>query len=169
MLALEDPPQPVTMLVDDISLNVGGSTTLARSLSKSSARDPTLKLHQAPKGPKIAKTEDDIGLQPQSNFDDQSIWSGEVPNVSVSQPQTTNLEDLPSEILELIAGYVVGHLGSASTGSSGSENHIKNWNEVMRHPRRKNVADLALISRTWRRLIQERIFRHSMKPYTWNR
>ena len=154
-------------MLDDISLNVPAATPISRSLSKSTPRDPAIKFHSTPKTQPSCRTEDDISVQPHSQLDDQSIWPPEdvstnsAATLQPSQIPQTSIEDLPSEILELIVGYVVGHLGSASSVSTGSENVVKNWNEIMRHPRRRNVADLALVSPTWRRLIQERLFRHS--------
>ena len=139
-------------------------TPLLRSLSKSSPRDPTAKLHPPPKLP-APRTEDDIKVQPQSVQDDQSIWPSDdatsAPAANLSTHPQSYLEDLPAEIQELIAGYVVGRLGSTNSGTGGSEKVIKNWNEHMRHPRRRNVADLALVSPIWRNLIQERLYRHS--------
>lgn len=155
-------------MLDDISLNVPAATPLSRSLSKSTPRDPMLKLHPPPKSQAISRAEDDISVQPHSQVEDQSVWSGEdtvsnqVTNIPPPRSHLINLEAMPAEILELIAGYVVGHLGSANGGSTDSEACIKNWNEIMRHPRRRNISDLALTSRIWRRLIQERLFRHSM-------
>lgn len=71
------------------------------------------------------------------------------------------IEHLPSEILELIIGPLVGTLGTTSSDTLGANQGTHNWSTVMRHPRRKQLSDLALVSRSWRRLIQERLYRHS--------
>lgn len=141
-------------------------SSLSRFLSKSSPRDPTLRNYQPPKIQPVYRAEDDISVQPSSSIDDQSIWPADdaanrMVIVPLPQATKTKLDDLPTELLELIAGFVVGRLGSASAASTGSENIIRNWNDHMRHPRRKNIGEMALVSRKWRRLIQERLFRHS--------
>ena len=114
------------------------------------------------------QTEDDISVQSLSQPDDQSIDTADDPFLIVaskprqdSEPPKSHVQDLPPEILEAIVGHVVGHLSSTLSDSSGLQHNVRNWNAIMRHPRRKNVADLALVSGTWRRLIQERVYRHS--------
>ena len=135
--------------------------SLLRSLSKSNPRDPTQKLHGPPKAHE-PRTEDDIRVQPQSVQDDQSIWpSDDKTPASLANPPPVpkahlHIEHLPVEILEQVASYLVGSLGAVS-----STNVLRNWNEHMRHPRRKDAANLALVSRIWRGLIQERLYRHS--------
>ncbi|KAL6716644.1 hypothetical protein ACLMJK_006212 [Lecanora helva] len=142
------------------------TTPIPRSLTKSTPRALTVK---PPPFRSRAKnqTEDDISIQPLSQPDDQIHDTSDDPFFTPAsepcQPSPSprlHLENLPPEILECIVGYVVGHLGATMSDSSGYSHNIRNWNAVMRHPRRKKVADLALVSPTWRRLIQERIYRH---------
>ena len=155
-----------TLESENVVLNVSILPPLLRSLSKSSPRNPTQKLHPPPKTP-TPRTEDDIKVQPQSVQDDQSIWPPDdttcAPLVKASSRLRSHLhlELLPTEVLETIAGYLVGRLGSTSSARTGSANVIRNWNEHMRHPRRRDAGDLALVSGTWRGLIQERLYRHS--------
>lgn len=150
----------------EVPANGSMNPPLLRSLSKSSPRDPSQKLHPPPK-PQAPRTEDDIKVQPQSVQDDQSIWPADdtthAPLAKVSsQPRLhLHLELLPVEVLETVAGYLVGRLGSTNAVGTGSEVVIRNWNEHMRHPRRRDAGNLALVSRTWRELIQERLYRHS--------
>lgn len=138
---------------------------LLRSLSKSSPRNPSQKLHLPPKA-QAPRTEDDIKVQPQSVQDDQSIWPSDdtthapLAKVSSKPRSHLHLELLPAEVLETIAGYLVGRLGSTNAAGTGSETLVRNWNEHMRHPRRRDAGNLALVSRTWRELIQERLYRH---------
>ena len=143
------------------------TTPIPRSLTKSTPRALTVK---PPPFRSRAKnqTEDDISVQPQSQPDDQILDTSDDPFfIPAPEPRQaspcpkSHLEDLPPEILEGIVGHVVGHLGSTTSDPSGSQHAIRNWNAIMRHPRRKKVADLALVSYTWRRLIQERVYRHS--------
>lgn len=146
------------------------TTPIPRSLSKSTPRALTVK--PPPVRSRVRnQTEDDISVQPLSQPDDQIVDTSDDPFlIPVSEPRNETqcpqsyLEMLPPEILEGIVGHVVGHLGSTMSDPSGSQHSVRNWNAIMRHPRRKKVADLALVSCTWRRLIQERVYRHSKMP-----
>ena len=80
--------------------------------------------------------------------------------------QATRLQDLPVEIQDRVLGHLVGHLGS--TTSTSTQGHgSRNWNIAMRHPRRAQVSELALVSHTWRLLIQQRLYRHG-NPRSYN-
>jgi hypothetical protein len=140
-------------------------TPISRSLSRSSPRALTVRpppLRERAKN----QTEDDISVQPHSQGGDRSVEPDD-PFIPVAAPSKSSqyprskIDDLPLEILEGVFGHVVGHLGSTSSDPSNSLHTVRNWNAVMRHPRRKKVADLALVSSTWRKLIQERVYRHS--------
>ena len=141
------------------------STPVPRSLSRLTPRALTVEPPPLKLRPKN-QTEDDISVQPLSQANDSSVETEDPFLVPVAKPvepsqcPQSHLENLPPEILEGIVSYVVGHLGAATSDPSGSH-PARNWNAVMRHPRRKKLADLALVSYTWRRLIQERIYRHS--------
>lgn len=73
----------------------------------------------------------------------------------------TRFTDLPVEIHEGIIDHLYGMLGSTSSSAAGSVYVLKNWSNAMRHPRRRQLSDLTLVSPTWRRIIQERLYRHS--------
>lgn len=81
--------------------------------------------------------------------------------LSHAQNPQTSLKDLPLEIQEGIIDYTHGSLGSATTDGPGAGHAARNWSLAMRHPRRKQLSDLALVSRSWRKLVQERLYRHS--------
>ena len=154
------------VMLDSSPLTMPGAPPLSRSLSKTTPRDPALRPYQTPKVQTVPRAEDDISVQPSSQMDDQSIWpsdetSTRIANNSTTQAKKAKLDDLPIEILELIVGNLVGRKGSVGASSRGSENGMRNWNDHMRHPRRKHVANLALVCRKLRPLIQERLFRHS--------
>ena len=149
------------------------STPVPRSLSRSTPRaltvkPPPLKLRSK------NQTEDDISVQPLSQANDTSVETEDpffVPVAQAAKPSQcprSHLENLPPEILEGIVSHIVGHLGSAASDSTGVQHPVRNWNAIMRHPRRKKLADLAIVSYTWRGLIQERIYRHSKvaTPYS---
>ena len=154
-------------MFNDRPVKIPPITPISRSLTKSTPRAQTVK--PLPHKPKAKhQTEDDISVQSLSQTADRGIETTEDPFlIPVVEPRKETrcsqscLEQLPSELLELIIGHVVGHLGSTTSEPSGSQHTVRNWNAIMRHPRRKKVADLALVSHTWRRLIQERVYRHS--------
>ncbi|WEW59621.1 hypothetical protein PRK78_005099 [Emydomyces testavorans] len=90
----------------------------------------------------------------------------------VSQPESVELEmsdldytplqfeDLPTEIHEAVLDHLFGVRGAALASVTPASSTASSWSKTLRHPRRKALADLALVSRTWRPLVQERIYRH---------
>ncbi len=150
-------------------LSVPTTPFINRSQCRSTPRALTLKPPPlASKSRFKNQTEDDISVQSLSQADDQIIDTADDSFlIPMSNPckdteiPRSHLQTLPPEILEAIIGHIVGHLGPTSSDLSGPPQNVRNWNAIMRHPRRKNVADLALVSHTWRRLIQERVYRHS--------
>ncbi|KAI1980139.1 hypothetical protein LOZ55_001541 [Ophidiomyces ophidiicola] len=69
-------------------------------------------------------------------------------------------EDLPIEIHEAVLDHLFGVRGAALTSVTTTSATASSWSKTLRHPRRKVLSDLALVSRTWRPLVQERIYRH---------
>jgi hypothetical protein len=67
----------------------------------------------------------------------------------------TSLSDLPAEIHECILDHLFGFRVSTTSKSS-----ITRWGTALRHPRRKELSGLSLVSRAWRVLVQERLYRH---------
>lgn len=72
------------------------------------------------------------------------------------------LNSLPNEIHELILDYLLGVRESSalSASSTGKAKFIRGWGSALRHCRRREVSQLALVSITWRQIIQERMYRH---------
>ncbi len=69
--------------------------------------------------------------------------------------------DLPVEIHECILDHLFGVRASASSGTTAGRTKIlRSWGTALRHSRRREVSELALVSRKWRSLIQERLYRH---------
>ena len=156
------------IMLNERALTIPTTPLIDRCQCRSTPRALTVKPPPASKNRFKNQTEDDISVQSLSQPDDQSIDTTDDPFlIPASRPRKgseapkSHLQDLPPEILETIVGHVVGHLGSTLSDLSASQNNVRNWNAIMRHPRRKNVADMALVSDTWRRLIQERVYRHS--------
>lgn len=65
------------------------------------------------------------------------------------------LPDLPAEIHECILDHLFGFRVSPTSKSS-----VTRWGTAMRHPRRKELSELSLVSRAWSVLVQERLYRH---------
>jgi len=131
--------------------------------AKSSTVPPTGSPTLAPKSGYRHRPEDDIIVQPlsQAGFPEphrtihRPISPPPKPSIQ-KQPQTTSINDFPVELQEKIINELAGYLGTPKS-SHGS----KNWNNAMRHPRRKQLSNLSLVSRIWKLLIQERLYRHS--------
>jgi hypothetical protein len=76
---------------------------------------------------------------------------------------TSSLINLPIEIHEAILDHLCGMRSSASsrtTSSAGKSKVLRGWGTALRHSRRREVSELALVSKKWRDLIQERLYRH---------
>ena len=78
-----------------------------------------------------------------------------------STSSSTSMQDLPSEVQATVLDYIFGDLRSARNGPGVSQQALKNVSSLMRHPRRKAVSHLALVSKIWRGIVQGRIYRHS--------
>ena len=78
------------------------------------------------------------------------------------QSSTSPLCDLPVEIHECILDHLFGVRASASSRSvaAGRTKALRSWGTVLRHSRRREVSELALVSLKWRQLIQDRLYRH---------
>lgn len=72
------------------------------------------------------------------------------------------LTDLPTEVHEIILDHLLGTRASTSTRnlSPGSSAALRGWGTALRHSRRRERTDLALVSKIWRVLVQERLYRH---------
>jgi hypothetical protein len=90
------------------------------------------------------------------------VVEGGTPVVEDGLPQTEKVPKLtfsllPTEIHELILDHVFGVRGSVLNSPSSS----RSWSTALRHSRRRQLADVALVSRRYRELVQERLFKHS--------
>lgn len=88
----------------------------------------------------------------QNNSDNNHVESTEATIGSISQ---TSIRDLPDEILRRILDYILGDLRPVNAASTST-----GLSHRMRHPRRKDVSELALICPELRAMVQERIYRH---------
>ena len=145
------------------------TTPNPRSSSKSNSRALTVgppSLRQRAKN----QTEDDISVPPLGNANYETLEPGTpTPLVSSARPsqlRRSKLDVLPLEILEVIIGHIVGHLAPVSGSGGGSSHSTRNWSSAMRHPRRRQLSDLAVVSNPCRSIVQERIYRHIKLPGT---
>lgn len=94
-----------------------------------------------------------------------ALYAEETPDLItpdlVQELPATNLNDLPPEIHECILDHLFGYRVSPSSKSSlGMPSVTRSWGTALRHSRRKELSSLALVSSTWRVLVQERLYRH---------
>ncbi|KAG5296521.1 hypothetical protein I7I50_09722 [Histoplasma capsulatum G186AR] len=81
-----------------------------------------------------------------------------IPNST--HPHRILFGNLPIEIHEAILDHLFGVRGSTLASLSPSKSRPNSWSKALRHPRRKALSNLALVSSQWRPLVQERIYRH---------
>lgn len=74
---------------------------------------------------------------------------------------TASLGKSPIEVHEAILDHIFGYRVSATSCSNmRTSSAAKSLGTAMRHSRRKEYTQLALVSRAWRILIQQRLYRH---------
>lgn len=106
--------------------------------------------------------EGDIQCSHRSNdlerLNDLSIHTN---HASLSPAPNAPLNDLPIEIHECILDHLFGVRASASLRTTpGRTKVLRSWSTALRHSRRREVSELALVSKKWRALIQDRLYRH---------
>lgn len=153
--------------LDELDLQKTGVAVRPQSITAPSTKDPLLKLVPLAKSRLKHRPEDDISVHPSSQAEstlteDSAVRPATNTFKQAKAPRTT-LNDLPPEIQDAIIGHLSGSLHSAASGGQFETHGVRNWNMVMRHPRRKQLSDLALVTEVWRGLVQQRLYRHS-KP-----
>jgi hypothetical protein len=81
---------------------------------------------------------------------------------STCQPvPATGFSELPIEVHEAILDHIFGYRVSITSGSGMKVASMsRSWGDDMRQCRRKELTELALVSSSWRVLIQQRLYRH---------
>lgn len=143
-------------------------TDLPTLLSSSHTCPSYTSFHEVPWEPKVpnygkkygaaeARTSrclrDSVEEQPSAPTTNESHSNG-------TRKSKISLQDLPEEIQQGVLDMLMGTLSSTSSSTVVKGQGMRNWSTVMRHPRGKNMSDLALVSRSWCRMIQERLYRH---------
>ncbi|KAH7027789.1 uncharacterized protein B0I36DRAFT_143520 [Microdochium trichocladiopsis] len=74
----------------------------------------------------------------------------------------SSFAQLPAEIHECILDHLFGYRVSTSSPSSLSIPSVnaRSWSTALRHSRRKELSNLALVTSLWRDLVQQRLYRH---------
>jgi hypothetical protein len=74
----------------------------------------------------------------------------------------SHLCGLPLEIHDCILDHLFGQRSSAAsrTTGTGKSKILRSWGTALRHSRRREVAELSLVSGKWRQLVQDRLYRH---------
>ena len=68
---------------------------------------------------------------------------------------------MPMEVHESILDHLFGSLAPIfSNNPTNLTNITRRWGTALRHSRRKELADLALVTPAWRRVVQSRLYRH---------
>lgn len=68
---------------------------------------------------------------------------------------------LPTEIHELVLDHLFGVRASTASNASVS----RGWSTALRHSRRRQLSDVALVNRMYRELVQGRLFKHSEQSF----
>ncbi|KAI4239433.1 MAG: hypothetical protein LQ352_007796 [Teloschistes flavicans] len=164
----EDPPS--------ISHTVSSVTDLPIPTQKE-ARDS--QQSPSPKTPPMLRKPSRIKHRPQDDIEVQSLPQGDhssspcirqqlgpadltyLSQMSLqTQPHSVRLTELPVEVQEGVLDHLAGQLIGITAAPNAAPCGSRNWSTAMRHPRRRQLSDLALVSKTWRGLIQERLYRH---------
>ncbi|KAI1326177.1 hypothetical protein F5Y16DRAFT_375978 [Xylariaceae sp. FL0255] len=103
-----------------------------------------------------------LKCQPDDVDSDVTLLEGPIAATSIDQPPILTFTKLPAEIHECILDHIFGYRVSTTSPSSLSIPSVnaRSWSTALRHSRRKELSNLALVSRLWRDLIQERLYRH---------
>ncbi|QUC17444.1 uncharacterized protein UV8b_01685 [Ustilaginoidea virens] len=77
------------------------------------------------------------------------------------QSQPSKFVELPIEVHEAILDHLFGYCVSPTSSSAMRMSSLtRPWCSALRHCRRRELADLALVNSVWRSLVQQRLYRH---------
>ncbi|RCI07996.1 hypothetical protein L249_7823 [Ophiocordyceps polyrhachis-furcata BCC 54312] len=73
----------------------------------------------------------------------------------------THFNELPMEVHEAIVDHLFGfRIAPTCSTAMRISSLTKSWSTALRHSRRRELADLALVNKKWTYLIQQRLYRH---------
>lgn len=135
---------------------------MLRSTSPDHLKGPEVRPPVRPKSTPFPQQEPTCNEKVWRLNDHDQVWtvhgSTEVPCLAEQMPSfNISFANLPTEIHEFVLDHLFGVRGSiASTAISSPR-----WSTALRHSRRKQLSDLALVNRKYRTLVQGRLFKHS--------
>ncbi|TVY87959.1 hypothetical protein LAWI1_G006636 [Lachnellula willkommii] len=111
--------------------------------------------------PEADMVEGDIQCSQRSNDADGLGLDHTALSIPAASSNAT-FRQLPGEIHECILDHIFGVRASTSSKNStaGGSKALRRWGTALRHSRRREVAQLSLVTSKWRELIQERLYRH---------
>ncbi|RDA93251.1 hypothetical protein CP533_6489 [Ophiocordyceps camponoti-saundersi (nom. inval.)] len=75
--------------------------------------------------------------------------------------RVTHFNELPMEVHEAIVDHLFGfRIAPTCSTAMRISSLTKSWSTALRHSRRRELADLALVNKKWTYLIQQRLYRH---------
>ncbi|KAL2816264.1 hypothetical protein BJX63DRAFT_141852 [Aspergillus granulosus] len=152
MISAIPPPRPVSVNALARASSLSDTLPCSKSTRSTSAEIPT---HDSASAAAVGP--DYLGwAQSPVDTEMEDLQLAETPSPSIGRSEI-QFEHLPVEIHETVLDYLFGERTSALTASAGGK---RSWNNSLRHPRRKALSNLALISPVWRVLVQDRIYRH---------
>lgn len=103
-----------------------------------------------------------LRCQPGAHDLDDSLAPHPMTTPAAEQQPGVTLDQLPAEIHECIMDHLFGYRVSTTSPSSLSIPSVnaRSWNTALRHSRRKELSNLALVMPAWRWMVQERLYRH---------
>ncbi|KAK8061581.1 hypothetical protein PG994_007947 [Apiospora phragmitis] len=103
-----------------------------------------------------------LTCQPDSPELDESMVISPIATSTTDQQPRMTLDQLPAEIHECIMDHLFGYRVSTASPSSLSIPSVnaRSWNTALRHSRRKELSNLALVMPAWRWTVQQRLYRH---------
>lgn len=153
MISAIPPPRPVS--VNSLARTPAPSAVPYQKTSRSTSTGIELPDGHNPPSVIPAKVEDDTSVD--TEMDDAPT----PPNELMSSCRSNiRFQDLPPEIHDAIIDHLFGERASTFTTSAPGKLSACSWSKAFRHPRRKALSNLALISPVWRPLVQSRIYRH---------
>ena len=159
MLSTVPPPRPVS-----VNSLARGPLSSSISYQKSSGRSTSaeIQIHDDSAAPTSAPALPDCQSPVDTEMNDAH---NNTINVNEPEPRSYRseacFENLPIEIHEAILDCLFGERAPASATVTHVKSAARSWTRALRHPRRKALSDLSLISQVWRPLVQSRIYRHS--------
>jgi len=148
------PPRPVS--VNSLASPLSSSLSYQKTGRSTSAE---IQIHDDSAAPTSAPASADCQSPVDTEMNDNDTHS------RLDDPPSYRSEacfdNLPIEIHEAILDCLFGERAPASATVTHGKSAARSWTKALRHPRRKVLSNLSLISPVWRPLVQARIYRHS--------